>query len=70
MLSLFALLDTKYWIEKNSFWHPNYVYLIRNFAYNHCFMNIHKDMIINLFFQFLKKMVGVTPILQFLKTII
>lgn len=59
MCAQLALQDTAKWIEKNGLKNTDYVYLIKNFAKNHSFINIHKCMILDIFYQLLKRVVVV-----------
>ncbi len=69
-LSQLALQDTKEWIEENGLRHPDCVHSMRNFAWNHSFVNIHKCMMLDILLQLLKRVVGGTYMLQWLKTVI
>ena len=70
ILSQLALQDTEDWIEENGLNHPDCVYPKRNFAWNHSFININECMMLDIFHQLLKRVVGGTHMLQWLKTVI
>ncbi len=63
-LSQLALQDTEDWIEENGLRYPDCIYSIRNFEWNHYFVNIHEYMMLDIFHQLLKRVVGGTHILQ------
>ena len=70
ILSQLALQDIEDWIEENSLRHSDCVYSIRNFAWNHSFVNIHECMMLDILHQLLKRVVGGTHMFQWLKTVI
>ena len=62
-LSQLALQDIEDWIEENGFKHLDCVHLMRNFARNHLFVNIHECMILDISHQLLKRVVWDTHML-------
>ncbi len=63
-MSQLALQDPEDWIEENRLRHPNCVHSMRNFAWNHSFVNIHECMTLNILQQLLKEVVGGTHMPQ------
>ncbi len=43
---------------------------MKNFAWNHSFLNIHKSIMLDILYQFLKGVIGGMNMLQWLKTVI
>lgn len=70
MWTKIAIQNTDKWIGKHSHKDQEYVYLVENFEEKHSFVNIYKSMILDIFYQLLKRVVDGTHILQSLKTII
>ena len=63
MLLQLAYQDTEDWIEENSFRHPDYIHQMRNFIWNQFFVNIYECIILDIFYQLLKGVVGSMHIL-------
>ena len=64
MLSQLALQNTEDWIEENGLKYLDCVYSMRNFAWNHFFVNIYEYMMLDILHQLLKEVVGDTHMLQ------
>ncbi len=65
-----VLQKTEEQIEDHGHKDLNYVHSIKNFAWNHLFVNIHECIMLDILHQLLKRVVGRTHMLQQLKTII
>ena len=65
-----ALQDTAELVKENGLKYLDCVYLIRNFVWNHSFVNIYECMMLDILYQLLKGMVGGTHMLQWLKNIV
>lgn len=52
-----VLQDMVEWVEKNSLKRLDYVYLIKNFAWKSIFVNIYENIILNILYWYLKRMI-------------